>query len=56
MVRVATMDGTDLGWTKKANLETAADGTIIVNTTQATKRVETTGYGATSPPSRSAPW
>lgn len=48
IVRVASMDGTDLGWTKKANLTTAADGTIRVNTTQATRRVETIGYSPTS--------
>ena len=48
VVRVSALDGADLGWTKKANLTAAADGTFIVNTTQATKRVETIGYGATS--------
>jgi hypothetical protein len=52
VVRVSTVDGTDLGWTKKANLTAAADGTFAVTTAQATKRVETVGYsptGATIP-------
>ncbi len=48
VVRVAALDGTDLGWTKKANLTAAADATFTVNNTQATKRVETVGYSPTS--------
>jgi D-alanyl-D-alanine carboxypeptidase len=48
VVRVSALDGADLGWTKKANLTAAADGTFIINTTHATKRVETIGYGAIS--------
>lgn len=48
VVRIAAMDGTDLGWTKKANLTAAADTTFTVNNTQATKRVETIGYSPTS--------
>ncbi|HEY5848653.1 MAG TPA: hypothetical protein VIT42_17860, partial [Microlunatus sp.] len=47
VVRVSALDGTDLGWTKKANLTAAADGTFKVNTAQATRRVETIGYAAT---------
>ena len=48
IVRVSALDGTDLGWTKKANLTAAADGTFKVNTGQATKRVETIGYSPTN--------
>lgn len=48
VVRVSTLDGTDLGWTKKANLTAAKDGAFTVTTTQATKRVETIGYSPTS--------
>ena len=47
IVRVAALDGTELGWTKKANLTAAADGTFKVNTGQATVRVETVGYSPT---------
>jgi hypothetical protein len=48
VVRVAALDGTDLGWTKRSNLTAATDATFSVNSTQATKRVETVGYSPTS--------
>jgi hypothetical protein len=48
IVRVSTVDGTDLGWTKKSNLTPAAEGTFRVADANATKRVEATGYSATS--------
>lgn len=48
VVRVSTLDGTDLGWTKRGNLTAAADETFTVTTTRATKRVETIGYSPTS--------
>ena len=47
VVRLSSLDGTDLGWTKKANLTAGSDGTLTVNTRQATKRVETIGYSPT---------
>jgi hypothetical protein len=48
VVRVASLDGTDLGWTKKANLTATTDATFTINNSQATKRVETVGYSPTS--------
>jgi hypothetical protein len=47
IVRVCALDGTDLGWTKKANLTAGPDGGHTVNNTQATRRVETVGYSST---------
>ncbi|HEY5979814.1 MAG TPA: M15 family metallopeptidase [Microlunatus sp.] len=48
VVRLSALDGTDLGWTRKANLTAAADATFTVNTAKATRRVETIGYSPTS--------